>query len=159
MKIRDLIGPDDIIIQDKAESKKQVLQDMVSHIAKRKMAIDERHVTELLLEREKLGSTGLGDGVAIPHARCDFPADCDDGVAVLLMKLNSPIDFEANDDAPVDIICMLIASQNCGTSHLTTLAAMSRFIRDKSSAKMIRQASTSAMIWEALNQAEQSSAA
>jgi PTS system nitrogen regulatory IIA component len=159
MKIRDLIGPDDIIIQDKAESKKQVLQDMVSHIAKRKMAIDERHVTELLLEREKLGSTGLGDGVAIPHARCDFPADCDHGVAVLLMKLNSPIDFEANDDAPVDIICMLIASQNCGTSHLTTLAAMSRFIRDESSARMIRQANTSAMIWEALNQAEQSSAA
>jgi PTS system nitrogen regulatory IIA component len=75
------------------------------------------------------------------------------------MKLNSPIDFEANDDAPVDIICMLIASQNCGTSHLTTLAAMSRFIRDESSARMIRQANTSAMIWEALNQAEQSSAA
>jgi PTS system nitrogen regulatory IIA component len=77
----------------------------------------------------------------------------------LLMKLNTPVDFEANDDAPVDIICMLIASQNCGTSHLTTLAAMSRFIRDESSARMIRQASSPTMIWQALNDPRQSSAA
>ncbi|MBL6603024.1 MAG: PTS sugar transporter subunit IIA [Proteobacteria bacterium] len=159
MKIRDLIGPDDIIIRNKAESKKQILQDMVGLIASRQIALDERHATELLLEREKLGSTGLGDGVAIPHARCDFPANCDRGVAVLLMKLNTPVDFEANDDAPVDIICMLIASQNCGTSHLTTLAAMSRFIRDESSARMIRQASSPTMIWQALNDPRQSSAA
>ena len=159
MKIRDLIGPDDIIIRNKAESKKQILQDMVGLIASRQFALDERHATELLLEREKLGSTGLGGGVAIPHARCDFPANCDRGVAVLLMKLNTPVDFEANDDAPVDIICMLLASQNCGTSHLTTLAAMSRFIRDESSARMIRQASSPTMIWQALNDPRQSSAA
>ena len=159
MKIRDLIGPDDIIIRNKAESKKQILQDMVGLIASRQIALDERHATELLLEREKLGSTGLGDGVAIPHARCDFTSNCDRGVAVLLMKLNTPVDFEANDDAPVDIICMLIASQNCGTSHLTTLAAMSRFIRDESSARMIRQASSPTMIWQALNDPRQSSAA
>ena len=56
MKIRDLIGPDDIIIRNKAESKKQILQDMVGLIASRQIALDERHATELLLEREKLGS-------------------------------------------------------------------------------------------------------
>ncbi|MGB2436345.1 MAG: PTS sugar transporter subunit IIA, partial [Candidatus Puniceispirillales bacterium] len=142
MKIRDIITPDDIVIRDSAESKKQILQDMVEIISNRSISLNERLVTESLLERERLGSTGLGDGVAIPHARCEFPEQSDQSIAGLLLKLKQPIDYEANDNQPVDIIFMLLASQNCGTEHLTRLAAISRFIRDNNAAEQIRKASS-----------------
>lgn len=159
MKIHDIISPEDIVIWDAADSKKQILQDMVRIISSQKISLDERLVTESLLERERLGSTGLGDGVAIPHARCNFPTQEQNGIAGLLVKLNKPIDFEANDNQPVDIIFMLLASQKCGTEHLTRLAAISRFIRDASAASKIREATSPNHIWRTLCEARLSSAA
>ncbi|MGB1035667.1 MAG: PTS sugar transporter subunit IIA [Candidatus Puniceispirillales bacterium] len=159
MKIRDIITPDDIVIRDAAESKKQILQDMVQIISNKGISLNERQVTESLLERERLGSTGLGDGVAIPHARCEFPEPSDQSIAGLLLKLKQPIDYEANDNQPVDIIFMLLASQNCGTEHLTRLAAISRFIRDNNAAEQIRKASSSHHIWQVLCKSTLSSAA
>lgn len=159
MKIRDIITPDDIVIRNSAESKKQILQDMVEIISNRSISLNERLVTESLLERERLGSTGLGDGVAIPHARCEFPEQSDQSIAGLLLKLKQPIDYEANDNQPVDIIFMLLASQNCGTEHLTRLAAISRFIRDNNAAEQIRKASSSHHIWQVLCKSTLSSAA
>lgn len=159
MKIRDIITPDDIVIRNSAESKKQILQDMVEIISNRSISLNERLVTESLLERERLGSTGLGDGVAIPHARCEFPEQSDQSIAGLLLKLKQPIDYEANDNQPVDIIFMLLASQNCGTEHLTRLAAISRFIRDNNAAEQIRKASSSHHIWQVLCKSALSSAA
>ena len=155
MKIPQLIGMSDIVIRDHATSKKQILQDMVSIIARQKRAIDERHVMDCLIEREKLGSTGIGGGVAIPHARCAFPTPLphqNPDMVGLLMKLNAPVDFQANDGAPVDILFMLIASEACGSAHLTTLAGISRFIRDETTAHHIRQATTPEMIWQQLAQ-------
>ncbi len=132
---------------------------MVEIISNKSISLNERLVTESLLERERLGSTGLGDGVAIPHARCEFPEQSDQSIAGLLLKLKQPIEFEANDNQPVDIIFMLLASQNCGTEHLTRLAAISRFIRDNNAAEQIRKASSSHHIWQVLCKSTLSSAA
>jgi PTS system nitrogen regulatory IIA component len=159
MKIRDIITPEDIVIRDTAESKKQILQDMVHVISSQKIVLNERLVTESLLERERLGSTGLGDGVAIPHARCEFPEQSNQSIAGLLLKLKQPIEFEANDNQPVDIIFMLLASQNCGTEHLTRLAAISRFIRNNNAAEQIRKATSSSHVWQVLCKTAMSSAA
>ncbi|HCP18469.1 MAG TPA: transcriptional regulator [Alphaproteobacteria bacterium] len=159
MKIRDIITPEDIVIRESADSKKQILQEMVRLVSARNMPLDERLVTESLLERERLGSTGLGDGVAIPHARCAFPEQTDRSITSLLLKLNKPIDFEANDNQPVDIIFMLLASQHCGTEHLTRLAAISRFIRDANAAEQIRKAASPDDIWQTLCDIRLSSAA
>lgn len=150
MRLSRLIGPDDVVIRPNADSKKQVLEDMVRLISARRVEFDERTVAELLFKRERLGSTGIGDGVAIPHARCPFPDSSADDMAGLLMRLDKPVSFDANDDQPVDIIFMLLASPRCGTEHLTMLASISRFVRDEKVTTAIRKAATPETIWRLL---------
>jgi PTS system nitrogen regulatory IIA component len=126
MKIVDLLTPNSIVANLKATSKKHALQELSKRIAQ-VIKHDERDILEILLEREKLGTTGIGDGIAIPHGKL-VSAEKLHG---FFARLNRPINFESVDDRPVDLIFLLIAPETAGADHLKALALVSRLFRDK----------------------------
>ena len=107
-------------------SKKNVLYEL-SKLAEKDIKIDSRILLEALTKREKLGSTAVGNGIAIPHANCPDI----DKPKVFVALLSNSLDFNANDDQPVDIIFLLLAPDNSGSEHLQALALVSRLLRNK----------------------------
>jgi PTS system nitrogen regulatory IIA component len=134
VEIADLLpGPDAVLACVKASSKKALLSDL-AHRAAILHGTDERKVFDLLLERERLGSTGIGGGIAIPHGRLaglDRPRG-------LFARLGHAIDFDAIDERPVDLVFMLVAPEGAGADHLKALARVSRLLRDRSLVEKLR---------------------
>lgn len=117
--------PESVAVVDATD--KQAILERLAHVFAAAWQLDSAVVLEQLEEREKLGSTGFGRGVAIPHAR--FP-----GLArpvVALLKLRHPVDFAAADGLPVDLVFGLLSPENSGATHLQALAAISRLVRDE----------------------------
>ena len=133
MEIVDLIGPDSVIANLKATSKKQALQELATQAAAL-TGIEGRVIFETLLERERLGTTGVGQGVAIPHGKL---ADLDRLVG-MFARLDHSIDFESVDEQPVDLIFLLLAPEEAGADHLKALARVSRLLRDEAMCKKLR---------------------
>ena len=125
MDLGDIIGLDAVIPAMRAASKRQVLQEL-SVRAARLTTRPEREIFECLTQRERLGSTGVGHGVAIPHATLRGL----DGTVGLFARLERPIDFEATDDQPVDLVCALFTPDGAGADHLKALARVARVLRD-----------------------------
>jgi nitrogen PTS system EIIA component len=125
MPLSDLISPESVIATLKASSKKQALQELAITAA-RLTGLEERAIFDTLLQRERLGSTGIGDGLAIPHGK---PAGLNRLVG-LFARLEKPIDFEALDGQPVDLIFLLLAPEGAGADHLKALARVARILRD-----------------------------
>jgi PTS system nitrogen regulatory IIA component len=154
MEISDLLTPASVIARLKSTSKKQALQELSQRAAKIS-GLSERQVFGVLLEREKLGSTGVGQGVAIPHGRIA-------GLTRLygvFARLDQPIDFEAVDDQPVDLIFLLLAPEGAGADHLKALARVSRLLRDKAMCERLRGADDPEALYALLTEAAQSHAA
>ena len=129
--------PDAVLFRLKASSKKHVLQRLSESFAD-VTGIDERDIYDRLFEREKLGSTGMGGGIAIPHARLKNL----DRVYSVFVTLDEPQDFESVDEQPVDLIYALLAPQDAGADHLQALAKASRLLRTKDFCARIRGASS-----------------
>jgi len=125
MEIEDLLSADSILADFKTSSKKQAIQSLAKYMAGQN-SLCGREVFANLLDREKLGSTGVGKGVAIPHTRVSGL----DHIIGLFARLTTPIDFESVDDQPVDLIFMLLAPEEASTEHLKALARVSRLLRD-----------------------------
>ena len=126
----------------KATSKKQVLEELSQHVAKL-CGGDPADVFNALLEREKIGSTGIGCGVAIPHIKTDKITE----VLGIFAQLENGIDFEAIDEKPVDLIFILLAPANSrSTQHLKALARISKFLRDDKNCCALRQSKTAAAL-------------
>ena len=159
MKINSIITPDDLIVGLKANSKKQVLQEMAGRITASVDGLDARLVFDHLMERERLGCTSIGGGIAIPHTRCAFPEQLGNKQLTQLAILKQPIDFQSTDDQPVDIVFMLIAPDHIGGEHLTALALASRLLRDQDRADHLRGCDSVEAVWSILNNAEISDAA
>jgi PTS system nitrogen regulatory IIA component len=134
----DLILPLAITPRARWQGKKQVLQEMSGVMAKA-LGLDARLVHDAVLERERLGSTGVGEGVAIPHARIESLSRPVAGFARLL----EPADFEAIDERPADLIVMLLAPTDSGADHLRALARAARVFRQERIRNALRQAQTS----------------
>lgn len=117
---------------------KKALFGALGALAERVYAIDERRVVERLSERERLGSTGFGGGIAIPHGKVEGL----DHVVALFAHLAQPIDFAAVDDMPVDLVLMLLSPLDAGADHLKALAQVSRALRDKSFVAKLRGAAS-----------------
>ncbi|MDZ3836971.1 MAG: PTS IIA-like nitrogen regulatory protein PtsN [Rhodospirillales bacterium] len=133
MEISDLIKPDHVIARLRATSKKQALQDL----AKRAAEITgqpERALFSTLMKRERLGTTGVGNGIAIPHGKLGTL----DKLYGVFARLDQPIDFDAIDDRPVDLIFLLLAPESSGADHLKALARVSRLLRDKPTCEKLR---------------------
>lgn len=124
MALSDLLSADSILGSLSATNRKQALQ-IMSEAAAAKLDIDSRLIFDAVMERERLGSTGVGDGVAIPHARLEGL----DHVFGLFARLKTPIDFDAIDGRPVDLIFLLLAPETSSAEHLKALARISRIFR------------------------------
>jgi len=137
MDIGDLLIGDAIVVRPGASSKRQALH-LVAETAAEALGFDESQIFDALLEREALGSTGLGAGVAVPHARLAGL----DRVCAVFVKLETPVSYDAVDDRPVDLLFALFAPPREGAEHLRALAAVSRTLRSADMRQRLRQAGT-----------------
>jgi PTS system nitrogen regulatory IIA component len=147
MSLDDLIDADSVLANLKASSKKQVIQDLADKAAGR-TGLPAREIFDQLLQRERLGSTGIGRGVAIPHARVPGIKK----ITGVFARLDHAIDFDAVDDEPVDLVFMLLAPEGEGADHLKALARIARVFRDSSNTAKIRGSRNPAAIFTVLNQ-------
>lgn len=133
MEINELITPAGIIACLKVTNKKQALRDLAARAAKL-TGLDERAIFDVLLERERLGTTGVGHGIAIPHGKLAGL----DRLHGLFARIEQPIDFDAIDDVPVDLVFVLLAPISAGADHLKALARISRLLRDRTICEKMR---------------------
>jgi PTS system nitrogen regulatory IIA component len=154
MEINDLISLEGIVANLRATSKKQALQDLARRAAD-VTGEPERAIFEVLIERERLGTTGVGNGIAIPHGK--LPGL--DKLHGLFARLETPIDFDAIDEQPVDLICLLLAPESAGADHLKALARVSRLLRDRSICEKLRGSDTAEAIFALLTESAASHAA
>ena len=148
MDLSDLIDVPAIMPALKANSKKQLLQ-MLSERAAAISGLSEREIFDTILQRERLGSTGVGSGIAIPHGK--LPAL--HGLFGLFARLERPIDFDALDGEPVDLIFLLLAPESAGADHLKALARVARMLRDPAIAHKLRATDDAAALHAVLTQA------
>lgn len=133
MIIADLITPQSVIANFRVGSKKQALQELAKKAALL-VGQPEKLVFDVLSERERLGTTGVGLGIAIPHGK--LPGL--DRMTGLFARLDRPVDFEAIDNQPVDLIFLLLAPEDAGADHLKALARVSRLLRDRAVCAKLR---------------------
>jgi len=133
MLLTDLVAPNAIIPALKVNGKKQLLQEIAAKAAEL-CGQNERAILEVLQQREKLGSTGVGHGIAIPHGKLSRLSK----LFGLFARLERPIDFEALDGQPVDLVFLLLAPEGAGADHLKALARVARLLRDADVARKLR---------------------
>ena len=146
MQLSDLIAPDAVLPALKAASKNVALAAM-SEAAERNSGLSSSAIYGAVLQREALGSTGIGGGIAIPHGKLER---CD-RIFGVFARLQKPISFDAIDGAPVDVVLMLIASEAAGADHLQALARAARFFRDPKVAAQLRAARNAELMFAILS--------
>lgn len=147
MEVTELIQPEQVLCLH-AGKKAQLLQDLVRRAAKAS-GLDVQAILDPVMAREALGSTGVGNGIAIPHARVP-------GIArfhALFAKLDKPIDFDAVDGQPVDLIVLLLVPEQAQKEHLTALACLSRRLREPEVARQLRALDEPKALYEVLTRA------
>ncbi len=154
MLLSDIISAEGVLPVVQAGSKKQLLQTLAAQAASL-TGLDERVIFDTIMQREKLGSTGLGGGIAIPHGR--FAGI--ERVHGLLARLTTPVDFEAPDHRPVDVAFLLMAPEGAGADHLKALAHVSRLLRDKELVEKIRATADAAALYALITEQASSKAA
>jgi PTS system nitrogen regulatory IIA component len=148
MPLTDLVAPNAIIPALKVNGKKQAMQELAAKAAKLS-GQNERVVFETLMQREKLGSTGVGNGIAIPHGKLpNLPK-----LFGLFARLDRGIDFEALDGQPVDLIFLLLAPEGAGADHLKALARVARLLRDTEVATKLRESRDAEALYAVLTAA------
>jgi PTS system nitrogen regulatory IIA component len=145
MPTTDLVSPNAIIPALKVNGKKQALQEIAAKAAELTGQSD-RTILEILLQREKLGSTGVGGGVAIPHGKLPKL----NKVFGVFARLERPVDFEALDGQPVDLVFLLLAPEGAGADHLKALARVARLLRDPEVARKLRDSRDAEAIYAVL---------
>ena len=133
MQLGDILDARAVKVIGAASSKKRLFQEL-AELAEGRYGLASEDVIEALLDRESLGPTGVGHGVALPHARLDAV----DRVCGLFMLVEKPLDFGSVDRQPVDIVFALLAPTNAGVDHLKALALVSRTLRDTSVCAKLR---------------------
>ncbi|HUT49929.1 MAG TPA: PTS IIA-like nitrogen regulatory protein PtsN [Alphaproteobacteria bacterium] len=154
MDITELIGVDTVVPSLRVTSKKQALQELAKRSAEL-TGLSERTIFDVLLERERLGTTGVGNGIAIPHGKLAELKQ----LHGLFARLEQPVDFEAIDDQPVDLIFLLLAPEGAGADHLKALARVSRLLRDPQICTKVRGSDSAEAIYALITNAAASRAA
>jgi nitrogen PTS system EIIA component len=154
MDIVDLITPASVIANFRVTGKRQALQELAKRAAIMTCQ-PERAIFDVLSERERLGTTGVGMGIAIPHGKLPgLPR-----MTGLFARLEKPIDFEAIDEQPVDLIFVLLAPEGAGTEHLKALARVSRLLRDRAICAKLRGTDNQDALYALLTEDQASHAA
>lgn len=154
MKFHDLITPQAVRVVSAASSKKRLMHE-IADLGAAAYGLSAGATVEALMERESLGPTGVGHGVALPHARISGV----DKVLGVFIMLEKPVDFDSVDRQPVDLICALFAPEEAGVEHLKALALVSRSLRDQSLCTKLRANPYPATIHTILTEAEAMKAA
>jgi nitrogen PTS system EIIA component len=150
----DFLTPDAVAPALRASGKKQLLQELSAQAA-RLAGLDERQVFETLLQRERLGSTGIGEGIAIPHGK--IPGL--ERLVGFVARLDRPVDFDALDGQPVEIVFLLLAPEGAGADHLKALARAARVLREPGIRDRLRAARDANAIYAVLNETSKPRAA
>lgn len=154
MPALEFLTPDAVLPALRAQGKKQALQELSAGAA-RLTGLESRDIFEALLQRERLGSTGIGDGVAIPHGKLPKL----DHVFGMVARLDRPIDFDALDGQPIDLMFLLLAPLGAGADHLKALARVARALREPGVREALRAARDADALYAVLTQASASQAA
>ncbi|NKD55697.1 PTS IIA-like nitrogen regulatory protein PtsN [Haematospirillum sp. H1815] len=149
MDITSLVSPESVVPCLKVTSKKQALQELARHAAQL-TGLHERAIFDTLLERERLGTTGVGNGIAIPHGKMAAL----DRLYGVFARLERPVDFESIDEQPVDLIFLLLAPECAGADHLKALARVSRLLRDRAMCEKLRATSSADALYVLLANSE-----
>ena len=150
----DLLSPQAVQAALAVPNKKALFQQL-GGIASKLVDADARMIVHRLVERERLGSTGFGGGIAIPHGKLDGLKR----VLGVFVRLDEPMDYQAIDDLPVDLVFMLLSPSGAGAEHLKALASVSRRLRDRSFGAKLRGAGSSDALYALLTAAEARDAA
>ncbi len=154
MDMNNLLTRNCIIADLNVKSKKQLFQEL-ARLSAVKIGIDKGNIFDMLFERERLGTTGVGNGIAIPHAKLNDLTH----MQVMFIRLEKPINFDAIDDKPVDLIFLLLAPMDASNQHLKALARISRLLRNKNICQKLRCANKEDGIYALLNDLSISNAA
>lgn len=154
MDLGDLITPEAVVASLRVQNKKQALQELAEKAA-RITGLSSRDILETLMQRERLGSTGIGRGIAIPHGRVPQL----NRIVSVFARLAEPIEFDALDGEPVDLIFLLLAPEHAGADHLKALARISRLLRNPGSTEKLRGAHDRAALYAVLTEPAASHAA
>lgn len=147
MELSDILSEESVIVCSGVKTKNEVLQQL-AECGARVSGADAAAILEALTDREALGSTGLGNGIAIPHGKLAGL----NGVTAVFARLGTPVDFEAVDDQPVDLVMMLLAPVGAGADHLKALARVARLLRTEAIVDKLRRASDIASLYRVLTQ-------
>lgn len=145
MNVSDILSPADVVCGMRTSGKKKLLTDLAALVAPR-LGLDAAQVFEALWEREKLSSTGVGRGVAIPHGRIPQL----DRITGAFVRLQMPVGYEAIDDTPVDLVFLLLTPADAGADHLKALAKISRLLRNSGTCERLRAAPTADAVYSVL---------
>jgi PTS system nitrogen regulatory IIA component len=145
MELSTILSPRRVLCGAVGGSKKRTLETLAQHIAADQPGIDPDELFRSLIAREKLGSTGIGNGIAIPH--CRLP-NCS-GTLAALITLQTPVDFDAIDDKPVDIIFALLVPEEANEEHLKTLAALAERLSQPAYLAGLRNAADADALYQA----------
>lgn len=154
MDLKEIVGHDAVSPALNATSKKHLMQELAQRAADA-YGLEPRTAFEALLDRERLGPTGMGRGVAIPHARLEKL----DRIVGVFARLQKPVDFDAVDGEPVDLVFALFAPEDAGADHLRALARVSRCLRDQTVCAKVRSAESDAAIYAVLTNPPEAKAA
>lgn len=145
MSLTDIVAQNAIIPALKVNNKKQAIQELAARAAQL-TGLNERAILEVLMQREKLGSTAVGNGVAIPHGKLPQLGR----LFGLFARLERPINFEALDNHPVDLIFLLLAPEGAGADHLKALARIARLLREPDTTRKLRELDSADAIYAVL---------
>ena len=153
MPLSDIVAPNAVFPSLRVVSKKQALQELAERAAEL-TGQPEREIFETLMQRERLGSTGIGNGIAIPHGKMAKLG----GLFGAFARLEKPIDFEALDGEPVDLIFLLLAPEGAGADHLKALARVARRLRDPALVEKLRASREAEALYVVLTEPQQTAA-
>lgn len=148
MKIVDILSKESVVCDLSSDSKKKLLEDLAV-LAGKETGIDSRVILDALVERERLGTTGVGAGVAIPHTRLLGL----DKIFCAFVRTN-PVDFEAVDGKLVDLVFLLLVPEEAGADHLKALSRLSRLLRDETVTATLRKAKTNDELYQVICDAD-----
>jgi fructose-specific phosphotransferase system IIA component len=150
MRIRDILKDSAIVVGLKSETKKAVLEEMVQVLCDQGVVVDRQKMLEVLLARESLGSTGIGQGIAIPHGKASVAKE----LAAACGISRNGVDFDSLDDDKVYVLFLLVAPEDQASQHLKALARVSALLKDKYFRKALVNAQSAADVIRVLDQEE-----
>jgi PTS system nitrogen regulatory IIA component len=147
MKLVDFLQAEHLVADLEAQNKQGVLEELVGVLVASGVISDARHAVDVLLERERLGSTGIGEGIAIPHGK--LPGL--ESVVAVFARSKSGVDFDSMDGAPVNLFFLLVAPENSASMHLKALARISRLLKDRDFRQELMACDSKELLYEKIS--------